>query len=699
MHFRNTLLILAIASSVLMTIKANAQMNMMGGSGYYGGAQNCEMGGAGALSKEDKEAALQDKARYKYLEKKLGQLDKELKAMGREQGVRGDADEIIEHVNGRLNKVKRALGDPTLFGIFQKSYTKEWSCEVTGEGKRESSYDLECGPKRSVCDVFAPSKSQAAIDGLLITLGNQIDTAAPYSCDEVIKLTDLPPTFIAKCPAGTTKSVAQLEADLAQFVSVPVSESGAEQNEKYAGICRRPELICRPGNLGSREQVEACTKALGEITPDLAQKTKEYNYVLQELEAVAENLGPVDFYTEGSYCFECQQAGNRRFVDDRSGFRKTFDTMMPILGGAAAAYGGYRLNNEAIDRATNLGFTTNPAPSFLSYGYPMIMNGIYGGIASGIGAGAFQCGNTMGGYFAGGHNGMNGPFGMQGMMGQQGAFGYPFGQSPYGQNGYGGGPYMPGLVGGYGAGPWGVGGQLGYGVGIPQILGMPGGGGMGFQGVPGFGGAGFAGGAGFQGVPGFGGAGFAGGAGFQGVPGFGGAGFAGGAGFQGVPGFGGAGYAGLYSVPGGMGIAGYAGLAGYAGMGNIGYAGGVGYAGIPGAAGIAGYAGIAGGLYGVAGLQGSIGSSLGLQYQQQLIQQQMQQYQQQMSMLQQYQEYEINRQRTRSQLQQQLQQLQLQLYQLEAGGGVGIGGIGSGVGTPYIPQPTGTFNPGTNPAR
>jgi hypothetical protein len=686
MHFRNTLSILAFASSVFISTHASAYM------GYYAGVPNCEMGGAGTLSKEDKEMALADKARYKFLEKKLGMIEREMKALAREQGLRGDSEEIVEYVNARMNKVKRAIGaDTKLYNIFQQSYTQNWSCEVVGEGKRESSYDLDCGPRPVACDVYVSNEVDTRIQARLAQLAqNYPDDQVECGIDTALPGT--PAGLKRLCPTSATKiSVNSLEAEMKAY-------SPVEDPTKYSRVCSRPDQVCRVG--AARENYEACNTAMSEINQDLAQKSKEYNIVLAELESLGEDLSGVDFYTEGSYCYECQQSGNRRFVDDRSGFRRAFDTVMPILGAAGAAYGAYSLNNEAIDRATNLGFTTNPAPSFLSYGWPMIMNGVYGGIASGIGAGMFQCGNTMGGAFPGGPNGMLGPFGMNGMMGQNSAFGYPFGQSPYGFNGYGGGPYMPGLVGGYGAGPWGVGGNIGYGVPLQNILGFPGGG-AGIAGVPGFpgGGYGVAGIPGGYGVPGFpgGGYGAAGIPGGYGVPGFpgGGYGAAGIPGGYGVPGFpGGYGAAGLYSVPGAAGIAGIPGVAGVAG--------GYGIAGIPGVAGIAGAAG----MYGVAGLYGSIGSQQGLLYQQQLIQQQMQQYQIQMQMLQQYQEYEANRARVRTQLQQQLYNLQIQLQQLEYGGahGVGVGTFGTtfgttGVGQGIYPPPTGVYTPGGNPAR
>ncbi len=691
MHFRNTLLTLAIASTFFLGYNANAQMGPGGmGMGYYAGVQNCEMGGAGTLTKEEKEDALKDKAKYKFIEKELIKLEKSIK-----RSTKKDAEEYGGEIERNKRILKNAMGDEN-FKIFWKRYSGDISCSAECINKKSCSLTEGCEAGRVACEPYVASSEIEQnytvandISNVVFASPNGSKQYTKAECDtEVAKLGAGSQAKIS-CPAGGISGQSLYE-NILGLASV-------EDPNAADRLCRgalNKFTVCASAKAEDRSK---CTEAFGNLDQDLVQDNERYTDLLEEYDSLEENLAGVDFYTEGSYCAECQAAGNRRFVDDRSGFRRFFDTAMPILGGAAAAYGGYRLNNEAIDRATNLGFTTNPAPSFLSYGYPMIMNGIYGGIASGIGSGAFQCGNTMGGGFPGGANGMMGPYGMNGMMGQGGSpFGYPFGQSPYGMNGYGGGPYMPGLVGGYSAGPWGVGGNLGYGVGIPQIGGFPGGGTMGYAGAPGMGGgfAGFAGGgfAGGGGFPGMGG-GFAGGAGFAGgggFPGMGGAGFAGG-GFQGI---GGMGYAGLYSVPGAAGMAGYAG-GGFAG-GLAGYAGGLaGYAGVPGAAGIAGG-------YGLAGMYGSIGSSAGLQYQQQLIQQQMQQYQQQMSALQQYQEYEINRQRTRSQLTQQMQTLQMQLYQLESGGGSAFGGgaqFGTGVtGQSFLP-PAGTYNPAGNPAR
>ncbi|MCB0348112.1 MAG: hypothetical protein KDD37_04715, partial [Bdellovibrionales bacterium] len=495
MHFRNTFLSLAIASTFFLGYNANAQMGM----GYYAGVPNCEMGGAGSLTKEEKEDALKDKAKYKFIEKELTKIEKNI-----QRTTKKDAEEYSGEIETKKKALKKAMGDEH-FKVFWKRYSGDISCSAECVNKKSCSLTEGCDARRVTCEPYVASSE---VEGNYAVASSISDAVFSSESGSKFYTKDECAAEVAKLGAGSQSKISCPEAGI----------SGQSLYENILGLAsvedpKGAERLCR-GQLNKYtvcasakpEDRAKCTEAFESLDQELVQENERYTDLLAEYESLEENLAGVDFYTEGSYCFECQQAGNRRFVDDRSGFRKFFDTAMPILGGAAAAYGGYRLNNEAIDRATNLGFTTNPAPSFLSYGWPMIMNGIYGGIASGIGSGMFQCGNTMGGFFPGGANGMMGPYGMNGMMGQGGsAFGYPFGQSPYGFNGYGGGPFMPGLVGGYSAGPWGIGGNLGYGVGIPQIMGMPGGGAMGFAGT-----AGLAGGFGFAGIPGMGGAGFAG---------------------------------------------------------------------------------------------------------------------------------------------------------------------------------------------
>ncbi len=391
-----------------------------------------------------------------------------------------------------------------------------------------------------------------------------------------------------------------------------------------------------------------------------------------------------------------------------------------VIGAAALDVFGILMNtrtqNRAMDNAARLGWPYYPYPNS-GYGFPFATAGLYGATMGGIGAGGFGCGGVIGGGMMGGPFGGMGPFGVMGGM-------YPGMGGPFGQMGCmnpmmcnpmmaGGGLYLPGM-GPWGmAGPWGMNpyggmmggfmpGGMGMAMGMAALSGFPG---MGF--MPGGMGMQFPGGMGMQ-FPGGMGMMFPGGMGMQmpgaigmaalsGFPGMGfmpggmGMQFPGGMGMQFPGGMG-------MQFPGGMGMQ----MPGAMGMQ---FPGGMGMQ-FPGGMGMQFPGGMGMQMPGAMGMQfpggmgmtmpgGMPGGMLGMDFYNQMMQQQMQQYQlymeyQQRQLTNQQQQYRVigNLQQELMGLNMRLQQAYMGLYNgmgyspfLGIGGGGAIGGFGSiGVG-------------------
>lgn len=178
--------------------------------------------------------------------------------------------------------------------------------------------------------------------------------------------------------------------------------------------------------------------------------------------------------TEGGICIECM--GNNGQGGGQSG-RGTGGTdwanVLSNVGvGLLGVYMGYQTNKMVAENNSAMGWPTQNYPSW-SYGFPYLMNGLYGALGGGTGQGAFGCSGGMGG--TGNWNGaagMMGPFGQGGMysMGGGGAFGYPNGMM---------GAMMGGGMYNQGMGPWGMSGPNGGMNSLYGMMGMMMSGGMG----------------------------------------------------------------------------------------------------------------------------------------------------------------------------------------------------------------------------
>lgn len=154
-----------------------------------------------------------------------------------------------------------------------------------------------------------------------------------------------------------------------------------------------------------------------------------------------------------------------------------------FLTAAAATLIGGSQDRYRIQMNAQLGQPSNAAPSLISYGFPFIMNGIYGALGGATGQGGFGCAGGMngGGYPYGPYGMAGNPYGMSGPWGQMSSpWGYPL--DMYG-NPLSGNMYMPGMnPWGSMNGPWGafnpmmfpnmggaIGGVLGGAIGTPMM--------------------------------------------------------------------------------------------------------------------------------------------------------------------------------------------------------------------------------------
>jgi hypothetical protein len=367
--------------------------------------------------------------------------------------------------------------------------------------------------------------------------------------------------------------------------------------------------------------------------------------------------------TEGG-CIQCQLSANGGVYAPRKPEPLEIGANFLLAGGAMLA--GNSQYKYISDNNARGGYATQPNPGALYWGFPFLMNGIYGAIGSGLGQGGFGC---MAGMNGGGNqfgpNGMMGPYGMNGMGGMP-PFGYP--QGMLGTPG-GGGMYMPGYGPWGGAGPWGLGGNAGMGMGNPFGGGF--GGGLGMGNPYGMGG--------FNPYGGMGG-GLGGGMG-MGNP-FGMGGMGGGMGMGNPFGMGGMGMGNPFGMMnpmmGGMGMGGLGGMGGMGGMNPYGM-GGMGM----------------GSPFGGMGGMGGVDQSQ-MQYQMQMMQFQMQQQQQMMEMQRRKQENYIAQARVVQSLSQELYTLQYRLQQAQAAMQSG-GSFGFDAGISFGGQYNTSYGPGGAP--
>ncbi|MBK9323256.1 MAG: hypothetical protein IPM97_10000 [Bdellovibrionaceae bacterium] len=686
MKFGKSLAVLIMSALAMTAVTAKAQyMNSMAGTGYNPGQQGCAYQpqvAAGAASyldeyNEIKKSMAEEKRRLSDMKRKQRQIDKELgKARDTIRGVVSDvySDFIIEHMDSaRLCSEYRGYGSypvpapevpkppaPSSPDDMPKVPYDDEGTEVNKDKKdRTTKKRRSASTSNEVAIDRAPAANETS-SATGIEGGRSV--AAPSSGGAQQGLIDV---------RGFTQAqwrqvcLPQKRGGVSGVVCENPYKSG-EKSRYSSNECKKSLDVYREKTIESQKlsgQIQDSENLIARYKEDLPAAMKDAKERYKE-------------DTESGICMDCMASGNgyitQRPGPDWAGVAANF------LTAGTAMYMGYQNNKMVAEYNSDLGWPTQPYPTW-GFGLPFMLNGIYGALGGGIGAGGFGC--------AAGPAGMGGMgAGAYGNVGMQGPYGYP--QGMFGGQ-MGGGMYN----GGFGptgmAGPWGLGGGPGMGAGFSAGLGigagMPGMGGM-YGGMPGMGGM-------YGGMPGMGG--MYGGMG-AGMPGMGG--MYGGMG-AGMPGMGGM-YGGMPGM-GGM----YGGMPGMGGM----------YGGMPGMGGMYGGMPGMGGMYGGMPGMGGMGSPYGMggaQYQQAMMQMQMQQYNMYMQQQQQAMQNQMARQQTLMGLQNELSQLMYRIQQVQmgvgsvgtgyigAGASVGIGGginIGGGTGNPSVPIPAPNSNMGNNP--
>ncbi len=656
MKFGKRLAVLTLSAVTITAVNAKAQyMNSMAGTGYNPGQQSCPYQpqvAAGASSyldeyNEIKKSMSEEKRRLSDMKRKQRQVDRDLgKARDTIRGVVSDvySEFIIEHMDSaRLCSEYKGYGSYPVpdEGYRPPAPVNQELPEVPSDeprvnkDKKKSTSSRERSASNEVVADRAPAGETSVATG---SEGGR-SVSAPSSGGAQQGLLDV---------RGFTQAqwrqvcVPSKRGGVSGAVCENPYKSG-EKSRYTANECKKSLEIYREKTLESQklaEQIRDSENLVARYKEDLPAAMKDAKERYKE-------------DTESGICMDCMAGGNgyitQRPGPDWAGVAANF------LTAGTAMYMGYQNNKMVAEYNSDLGWPTQPYPTW-GYGLPFMMNGIYGALGGGIGAGGFGCAGA-GGMSAGAY----------GNVGMQGPYGYP--QGMFGGQ-MGGGMYNGGMGPTGMAGPWGLGGMPGAGVGFSAGAGL----GMGSP----YGGMG-------MGSP-YGGMGMGG----MGSP-YGGMG-------MGSP-YGGMGMGSPY---GGMGMGGY-------GMPGMGMGMGSPYGGM----GMGGY-----GMPGMG--MGGMGSPYGMggaQYQQAMMQMQMQQYNMYMQQQQQAMQNQMARQQTLMGLQSELSQLMYRIQQVQmgvgsvgtgyigAGASVGIGGgyggtiggginIGGGSGSPSVPIPAPNSNTG-----
>ncbi|MEK2688146.1 hypothetical protein [Bdellovibrio sp. GT3] len=193
---------------------------------------------------------------------------------------------------------------------------------------------------------------------------------------------------------------------------------------------------------GSRARTSTCKSAIASYRTNSIQSTKiqsdieDLNHQIERLQEDIQDARQ-DESTEGTVCTECMAKNNNyNYQQPQS---NTASLVANVVTGAASMYAGYKTNQMVTDANANLGY-----PTQASFGYPYMMQGMYGALSSGSGQGGFGCGNSMMGG-QGMMGAMNGMTGMNSMYGMMSGGIYTGMGSPYGMNGMSGMNSMMGL--------------------------------------------------------------------------------------------------------------------------------------------------------------------------------------------------------------------------------------------------------------
>ncbi|WP_413558686.1 hypothetical protein [Bdellovibrio sp. HCB209] len=619
-------------------LNANAQYAAAYGNagiGMYGGMQACpyNYGGAQAATSEDDEVS-NIKQTIAEMKKEQAQKKSELKRMETElKRAKRDIDDVI--------------ADPYSSVLYNHMDNVRSCNEYQGTGgstEDGSEVSSNENPESGQLDSPEPFSLEAWSQGVNpVCDRRQRGTINPQVCiSRVYQTTDHKPGNSDRCKKALTS---------------------------YKTSTQKASKL--------RDEIEGLKRAIEYKSDDLKDARQAAIDARREAQQEA---------TEGGICPGCATSGNGYTYQKP---QTDWASVVANVGmGVLGTYLGYQQNKMVVENNANLGYPSNPYPSW-GYGFPYFAtgltqalgggSGVYGAIGGGVGAGGFGCSGQNGGPYGmyGPYAGANGtgmwgnPYAMSMMNPMMGGGMYPGGMGPWGMSGpmgmgYPGlgmngmgmmgaymGTYMGNMMGAYPGGMMGSypGGMMGA---LVSGMGMMGSypGGMGMSGMMGA----YPGGYGMMGA-------------YPGSMGMG-------MGMMGsYPGMGMMG-----SYPGGMAYPGS--MVGGVGMGMMGsYPGGMGMSGMMGA--------YPGGM----GMMGTYGSYMGamssgyagdmgmMQMQQQMMQMQMQQYQAQMAQQQAYMQSQMQRQQASASVVQEIMSLQQRLYYIQSGAYSGspgyIGGSGS----------------------
>ena len=464
MKFGKSLAVLMVSALAMTAVTAKAQyMNSMAGTGYNPGQQGCAYQpqvAAGASSyldeyNEIKKSMSEEKRRLSDMKRKQRQIDKELgKARDTIRGVVSDvySEFIIEHMDSaRLCSEYKGYGSYPVPPPEDYRPPAPVNQELPRVDEDESTVNRE-KKKKTTSRTRSSASNEVAIDRTPAAAETSSATgleggrsvSAPSSGGAQQGLIDV---------RGFTQAqwrqvcLPQKRGGVSGAACENPYKSGAKS--RYSpNECKKSLEVYRDKTVESQKlagQIEESENLIARYKEDLPAAMKDAKERYKE-------------DTESGICMDCMASGNgyitQRPGPDWAGVAANF------LTAGTAMYMGYQNNKMVAEYNSDLGWPTQPYPTW-GYGLPFMMNGIYGALGGGIGAGGFGCAG------AGGMAGMGA--GAYGNVGMQGPYGYP--QGMFGGQ-MGGGMYNGGIGPTGMAGPWGLGGGPGIGAGFSAGLGM-----------------------------------------------------------------------------------------------------------------------------------------------------------------------------------------------------------------------------------
>ena len=454
-----------IAFLMIFSIQNISFAQSQWGTGLYGGMQSCPIdvrAGSGGISQSDEMEEIKDES-----ESVAEQLKAFKAELNGKEGLNGE-------IRTRERKLRVFLIDAAVTDIRGhlvsgrtcNAWTGNDDQPVDGTRKTEPTKDETA---RSAIRLAAKSPDSQVVPEKLSAFRA---SAWPQVCD----------------PNGRVINSRGACTSLSAIVTAPATKLHPDDEEACVNdmefykkaVLRRATVVAEIARLeAERDRLKKAYRAA----------SKQFKKDLKD--------GIYDGETEGDYCVGCDFQRRQAYKREPDWANVGANLGMGLLG----IYLGQRQTKMIAEYNSAQGFPTQNYAS-IGYGFPYIVNGLYGALGGGTGQGAFGCGGSIGGGGnANGPYGMAGPYGNGSIYGQgnggpgSALWGYP--QNMYG-NANGGGQFNAGFS------PWGMNGMNNpFGNGANQGIG--GGFGGGFPGM-GNGMGGFPGmGNGMGGFPGMGG--------------------------------------------------------------------------------------------------------------------------------------------------------------------------------------------------